>query len=58
MVEKVEDILGFAQTIVIGNGDPEFRNVVDRLRDGQLVVDFVRVTNRHSTAGKYDGICW
>jgi GDP-mannose 6-dehydrogenase len=58
MVERVEDILGFAETIVIGNGDKEFRGVVDRLRDGQIIVDLVRITQSQSVAGKYDGICW
>jgi GDP-mannose 6-dehydrogenase len=58
MVERIEDILGFAETIVIGNGDKEFRGVVDRLRDGQVVVDLVRITQSQSVAGKYDGICW
>jgi GDP-mannose 6-dehydrogenase len=58
MVERVEDILGFAETIVIGNGDKEFRGVIDRLRDGQIVVDLVRITQSQSVAGKYDGICW
>jgi GDP-mannose 6-dehydrogenase len=58
MVERIEDILGFAETIVIGNGDKEFRGVVDRLRDGQVVVDLVRITQSQSVPGRYDGICW
>jgi GDP-mannose 6-dehydrogenase len=58
MVERIEDIMDFAETIVIGNGDKEFRGVVDRLRDGQVVVDLVRITQSQSVAGKYDGICW
>jgi GDP-mannose 6-dehydrogenase len=58
MVERIEDILGFAETLVIGNGDKEFRGVIDRLRDGQVVVDLVRITQSQSVAGKYDGICW
>jgi GDP-mannose 6-dehydrogenase len=58
MVERIEDILGFAETIVIGNGDKEFHGVVDRLRDGQVVVDLVRIAKSQSVAGKYDGICW
>jgi GDP-mannose 6-dehydrogenase len=58
MVERLEDILGFAETIVIGNGDKEFRGVIDRLRDGQIVVDLVRIAQNQSVPGKYDGICW
>lgn len=58
MVERIEDILAFAETIVIGNAGKEFHGVVDRLRDGQVVVDLVRITASQSVPGRYDGICW
>ena len=58
MVNGIDAVLDHAQTIVIGNNDPEFQSVPQRLRDGQCVVDFVRITNRRSENGKYDGICW
>jgi GDP-mannose 6-dehydrogenase len=58
MVNGIEGVLDHAQTIVIGNRDPEFESVLGRLRDGQHVVDFVRITDRRSENGKYDGICW
>ena len=58
MVDGIEKVLDHAETIVIGNRDPEFSGVVDKLHDGQHLVDFVRITNRRSGNGKYDGICW
>jgi GDP-mannose 6-dehydrogenase len=58
MVDEVEAVLDHAQTVVIGNKDPDFETVPDRLRAGQQLVDFVRVGDRRSEAGKYDGICW
>jgi GDP-mannose 6-dehydrogenase len=58
MVAGIDDVLGHAQTVVIGNQDPEFGSVPDRLRDDQVLVDFVRVNGRRSEVGKYDGICW
>jgi GDP-mannose 6-dehydrogenase len=58
MVDNVDALLDFAQTIVIGNRDPEFTTVADRLRDGQSLVDFVRIPNYASLNGQYDGICW
>jgi GDP-mannose 6-dehydrogenase len=58
MVEDLDDVLEHAQTVVIGNKDPEFANVLGRLRDGQHLVDFVRITDRRSENGKYNGICW
>jgi len=58
MVDSVSQILDHAQTIVIGNSDPEFRQVPAQVRDGQTVVDFVRVANLCTEEGKYEGICW
>jgi GDP-mannose 6-dehydrogenase len=58
MVGAIEDVLDHAQTVVIGNKDQEFGDVHERLRDDQVLVDFVRVGNRRSQKGKYDGICW
>jgi GDP-mannose 6-dehydrogenase len=58
MVASIDEVLAFAETIVIGNGDKEFHGVVDRVRDGQVVVDLVRIAPSQSVAGRYDGICW
>ena len=58
MVKDVDAVLDHAQTVVIGNNDPEFKTIPSRLRDGQMLVDFVRITDRRSEEGKYDGICW
>ena len=58
MVDGIDRVLDHAQTIVIGNKDPEFKEVPARMRDGQVIVDFVRIDNRGSEEGKYDGICW
>jgi GDP-mannose 6-dehydrogenase len=58
MVNGIDAVLEHAQTIVIGNKDSEFEGVLGRLHEGQNLVDFVRITNRRSENGKYDGICW
>jgi GDP-mannose 6-dehydrogenase len=58
MVDRVDAILEHSQTIVIGNKDPEFADVPNRLSDGQSIVDLVRISDRRSGDGNYDGICW
>ncbi|HEX4426844.1 MAG TPA: nucleotide sugar dehydrogenase, partial [Terriglobales bacterium] len=58
MVNDIDAVLSHAQTVVIGNNDPDFKSVPERLREGQVLVDFVRITSRRSEKGKYDGICW
>lgn len=58
MVSEMNEVLEFAEVIVIGNGAKEFAGVLEHLRPGQVVVDLVRVTPGKSEAGRYDGICW
>ena len=58
MVPTVQDVLDHAQTIVIGNGSPEFADVPRRIGDGQTVIDFVRVCDSRTILGIYEGICW
>jgi GDP-mannose 6-dehydrogenase len=58
MVESMDEVLTFGETLVIGNRSEEFRSVPERLRPGQVVVDLVRVSQRRSDIPTYDGICW
>ena len=58
MEVSLDNVLVHADTLVIGNGDPEFRGVLERLRQGQVVLDLVRVTDTHREGGNYHGICW
>jgi len=58
IVSGVDAVLDHAQTVVIGNKDPEFHGVLERLREDQHLVDFVRITNCKDGHDKYDGICW
>jgi GDP-mannose 6-dehydrogenase len=58
MVADIDTVLNHAQTVVIGNKDPDFMTVPERLRDGQFLVDFVRIIDGRSKNGTYDGICW
>ncbi len=58
MVDSIDDVLAHGETIVVGNGAREFATVGDRLRDGQALVDFVRIAQERSDGRRYDGICW
>src|SRR2546425_10627544 len=58
MVASIDEVLDHADTIVIGNAAPEFRDVPKRLGDGQTIVDFVRISESRSISGVYEGICW
>jgi len=58
MVGDIDAVLSHAETVVIGNKDPDFAEVPGRVREGQVLVDFVRIIDGRSKNGKYDGICW
>lgn len=57
MASSMEEVLDFAETIVIGNGSAEFRTVPTELKMGQVIVDLVRIVPNLS-GEQYDGICW
>ena len=57
MVTNMQDVLDFADTIVIGNGAAEFKTVPASLKPHQHIVDLVRISKEQS-GEQYDGICW
>lgn len=58
MVAEIDDVLAHADTIVIGNAEPEFSDIAKRLVDGQNVIDLVRICDSRSVRGVYEGVCW
>ncbi len=58
MVGSIAEVMDHAGTLVIGNADPDFREVPKLLGDGQTVIDLVRVADSRSVSGVYEGICW
>ncbi len=58
MVDELQDVLDHGETIVVGNQAPEFESVPSKIRDGQVLVDLVRISDKKSEQGRYDGICW
>ena len=58
MARSVGEVLEHAQTVMIGNKEPDFADVANKLREGQRLVDFVGISNQRSGNGKYHGICW
>ena len=54
----IDTVLNHAQTVVVGNKDPDFDKIPAKLRDGQVLIDFVRIIEGKSINGNYEGICW
>ena len=58
MVGDIDAVLNHAQTVVVGNKDSDFDRVPEKLREGQVLIDFVRIVEGRNMNGNYDGICW
>jgi GDP-mannose 6-dehydrogenase len=59
MRPTVDEVVTGAETLVVGNGSPEFRGLSDRLGDGQVVIDLARAFGARTSNGRgYQGICW
>jgi GDP-mannose 6-dehydrogenase len=59
MRPSVDAVLSEAETVVVGNGSPEFRGLGDRLGEGQMVIDLARAFGGRMSDGRaYQGICW
>lgn len=57
MLDDIDEVISFAEVVVIGNGSDEFKDLVDKIDGEKIIVDFVRVSQAMSS-GRYDGICW
>lgn len=58
MVNSVDEVLGHADVLVVGNNSPEFRGVPQRLTHQQTIVDLVRIADGPTNGERYHGICW
>jgi GDP-mannose 6-dehydrogenase len=59
MAHSLEAVLDSSEVIIIGNRSPEFKEVLPKLRDDQIMIDLVRaIDNNVLSNGRYQGICW
>jgi GDP-mannose 6-dehydrogenase len=54
---SIEEVLKFAEVLVVGNKDEEFSEIEHMQKEGQVVIDLVRLFNKTS-GDSYLGICW
>jgi GDP-mannose 6-dehydrogenase len=54
---NVAEVIEASETVVIGNGSPEYRQLGAAL-DGRMVVDLARALSGKVSGERYQGICW
>jgi GDP-mannose 6-dehydrogenase len=56
---SIDEVIRESDVVVIGNKAAEFRNVEAHLKEGQVVLDLVRLFHKPiGEEGTYQGICW
>ena len=59
MMSSLNDLIHESDVIIIGNYADEFKEALIKVKDGQVIIDLVRIANNGDTIkGKYYGICW
>lgn len=57
--KSLDEVVQFAEVLVIGNQNPEFAKILEKRHPEQIVIDLVRVLPNHeSLPPHYKGICW
>lgn len=57
MRSSIDDVLEFAEVLVVGNKAEEFNAIEEKRKESQVVIDLVRLFDK--TSGEnYQGICW
>lgn len=58
MRDTINGVLTDSDIVIIGNAAEEFRDVADRLRVDQQLIDLVRLFDGRTSNENYHGICW
>ena len=59
MCNSIEEVLAESDVIVIGNKAPEFGQVLEQMRQDQVLIDLVRISKDIGVSNdRYRGIGW
>jgi GDP-mannose 6-dehydrogenase len=58
MRDSMAEVVEHAELLVIGNRSPEFKDALATLREDQIVLDLVRISELPPDNPNYLGICW
>src|SRR5205085_9776068 len=58
MCADLNQVIEQAEVIIIGKKEDEFRALAERMNDGRIVIDLVRLFDVQDNRRHYHGICW
>jgi GDP-mannose 6-dehydrogenase len=58
MNSNLDQVIEHAEVIIIGKNEDEFRVLSEKLNNGRVIVDLVRLFDVADARKQYNGICW
>jgi GDP-mannose 6-dehydrogenase len=58
MCADLNQVIEQAEVVIVGKKEEEFRALAERLNDGRIVIDLVRLFDAQDNRRQYQGICW
>jgi GDP-mannose 6-dehydrogenase len=58
MHSKLDEVISRSEVIIIGKKEDEFRRLSEKLDNGRVVIDLVRMLEGEQPRAGYQGMCW
>jgi GDP-mannose 6-dehydrogenase len=58
LADDIDEVLDSCECIVVANRDPLYEPILDRIGEGQVVVDLVKIRATANRQGEYRGLSW
>jgi GDP-mannose 6-dehydrogenase len=58
MNPELNDVIERSEVIIIGKKEDEFRVLSDKLNNGRVIIDLVRLFDNNENQSSYQGVCW
>ncbi|HKQ08523.1 MAG TPA: UDP-glucose/GDP-mannose dehydrogenase family protein [Blastocatellia bacterium] len=58
MCADLNQVIEQAEVVIVGKKEEEFRALAERMNDGRIVIDLVRLFDAQDNRRQYQGICW
>jgi GDP-mannose 6-dehydrogenase len=58
MRSDLSEVIASSEVIIIGKKEEEFRVLADKLNNGPIIIDLVRMFDAEENRKQYQGICW
>lgn len=58
MRPELNEVIDASEVIIIGKREDEFRALADKMNNGRVIIDLVRLFDAEENRKQYQGICW